>query len=446
MPHLLILMLALMVVMSLLTYILPAGEFVTDANGVNSYVSVARTPVSILDALMLIYDGIINSAMIMTLLLVMGACIAVILGTQAIDRVIDCCLYKLQNRGIVVLIPVMFILMALLGGFNGSDALIAVIPIGVMFAKKLRVDPIAAAGVTLLATMIGFGTSPTGIFLAQMLMGVPLLSGFGCRIINLGICAVIGAVYVTVYALRVSRNPAKSAMGDGAWMAELEGDAGHLEEKKLDIRDLLIVILFVAQFVAIIVLTNVFSLSYSVMIAIQIPVALVCGLLGRMKLNQIGMVFEKGAQGMAFICLIIGFAGTLSLIMKNGNILATIAYYASLPLQGLSAGVASVGLSLIIMVLNFVVPSASAKAAVLIPIMQPMAVNLGIDLQTAVQSFQIGDGLTNIISPFLGWTIGGLTMAKVPYQKWVKWVLPLLGILLVVEYVFLMVVNAVGWF
>ena len=135
----------------------------------------------------------------------------------------------------------------------------------------------------------------------------------------------------------------------------------------------------------------------------------------------------------------------LCLLYTSGNILDTIAYYASLPLQNLGAGFASIGISIVVSLLNFFIPSASAKAAALVPIVKPMAETLGIPLQVATQAFQIGDGFCNLISPFLGWTMGGLAIAKVPYQKWVKWVLPLLIILLVFEYVVLFILSGIGW-
>ena len=140
-PHLLFLLLGLMVLMSILTYILPAGQFVEGANGVREYVRVERTPVNIVQALFYIYDGIANSSMLLAVLLSIGGCVTIPLETKALDNVIDVCLYKLQDKGSTVLLPIMFFLMALLGGFAGNDALVAVVPIGVLFAKKLRLIP-----------------------------------------------------------------------------------------------------------------------------------------------------------------------------------------------------------------------------------------------------------------------------------------------------------------
>lgn len=443
-PHLLFLLLGLMVVMCVLTYILPAGEFVEGANGIKVYTQIERTPVNLWQGLLYIYEGIANSSTILALLLAIGGCVEIVLGTKALDHLIDFCLYKLQDKGSTVLLPVMFLLMALLGGFGGSDALIAVIPIGVLFAKKLRLDPIVGCAVSFLGTMVGFSTSPTGIFLAQSLMGVPVYSGFGTRLLNLLLCAAIGATYLTIYAKRVEKDPTKSAMGDLAWQADL-GDVVALEEKKLDPRDLIITILFFGQFPLAIALNLGMGLGMGTMPAVMIPVAILSGFISGMKSQEIGNTFAKGVAGMGFICFIIGLAGAISLIMRNGHILDTIAHYASLPLQNLSAGFAAIGISMVVTLLNFFIPSASAKAAALVPIVKPMAENLGISLQVATQAFQIGDGFCNMISPFLGWTMGGLAIAKVPYQKWVKWVLPLLVILLLTEYVVLVVLSNMGW-
>lgn len=444
-PHLLFLLLGLLIIMSLLTYVLPAGQFVEVSEGVKEYTRLeSNTPVSIWQALLYIYDGMLNSSSIIVLLLVIGGCVEVVLATKALDRVIDGLIYKLRDKGSTVLLPVMFLMMALLGGFGGSDALIAVIPIGVLVAKKLRLDPIVGAGVSFLGTMVGFSTSPTGIYIAQSLMGVPVYSGFGFRLLNLFMCAIIGAVYLTVYAKRVEKDPSKSAMGDLAWQADLD-DAGELKEAKLAPRDVIITILFFAQFPIAIAFTLGLGLGMGAMPAVLLPMAIVIGIIDRMSANEIGNNFAKGVSNMGFICFIIGLAGAISLVMQKGNILDTIAYYASLPLQNLGAGLSSIGISLVVALLNFFIPSASAKAAALVPIVKPMAETLGIPLQVATQAFQIGDGFCNLISPFLGWTMGGLAIAKVPYQKWVKWVLPLLIILLVFEYGVLFILTTIGW-
>lgn len=439
-PHLLFLLLGLLLVITLLTYVLPAGEF---KDGI--YTPLAeRTPVSIPQAFLYIYDGIANSAMILAILLCIGGCVEVGLATKAIDRVIDGLIYKMKDAGSTVLLPVVFFLMALLGGFGGSDALIAVIPVGVLVAKKLRLDPIVGAGVSFLGTMVGFSTSPTGIYLTQSLLDVPMYSGFGFRLLNLVMCATIGMIYLLVYAKRVEKDPSKSAMGDLAWQADL-GEAGDLKAAELAPKDVLLTVLFFVQFPLGIFCNLGLGLGMGALPAVLIPMSLLIGFIAGMDTDTIGNTFAKGVGSMGFICFIIGMAGAISLVMRNGHIIDTVAYYASLPLKNLGAGFAAIGISIVVACINFLVPSASAKAAALAPIVKPMAEILGIHGQVAAQAFQIGDGFCNLISPFLGWTMGGLAIAKVPYQKWVKWVAPLLGILLVFEWCVLFVLNTIGW-
>lgn len=104
-----------------------------------------------------------------------------------------------------------------------------------------------------------------------------------------------------------------------------------------------------------------------------------------------------------------------------------------------------VNASTVIAAINFVVPSASAKAAALIPIIKPMVETLSISPQLAVQAFQGGDGMMNILSPFNGVTLAGIALAKVSFGKWAKWVIPLVIIYYIVQFILLFILGTVGW-
>ena len=445
-PHLFFLLLGLLMVMSLLTYILPAGQFVDLENGERVFQIIDRTPVNPWQALLNIYQGIANSSMILGVLLVNGGAVEVGLSTKSLDRVIDGCIAKLQDKGSTILIPAAYFLMTLLGGFGGSDALVAVVPVGVLLAKKLKLDQIIAAGIGFMAPMTGFSTSPTGQFLAQSLMEVPIYSGFGFRFVNLLLCAAIGATVLTLYAKKIEKDPTKSAMGDLEWQEDLEiSDTDKLKDTKITTKDLVIAVLFFAQFLLAIFVNLKLGFGMASMPAVLIPMSLLIGFIYGYKTDEIGNIFAKGVSGMGFICFIIGMAGAISLVMSQGHIIDTIAYYASLPLQNLGKGLAAVGISAVVAFMNFFIPSASAKVAALMPIVKPMAQNLGISGQVAVQSFQMGDGFMNMVSPFLGWTMGSLATAKVPYDKWLKWVVPKVALFLLVEWVILFFLSGAGW-
>ncbi len=444
MPHMVFLLLGLMLVMCLLTYILPTGQFIADENGVNQYVSVERSPVNPLRIFPLIFEGTVNSGTVIALLLLIGGSTAMITETKAIDHLIDYLLYKLQDKGVSVLVPSVFVLLTLISAFAGEGA-IAIFPVAVILVKKLRLDPMTAAALTSFAFVVGFATSPTTCHAAQALMDVPIYSGFGVRLINLVICTAIAAVFVTAYAKKVKKDPAKSVMRGTAWMDDLDAGVKELEAKTLSLRDVIIVILFFAQYVVAVYLNLNTGLGLSALPGVMIPIGIICGILGRLDQNQIGNAFLKGVRSMSDICIIIGMAGAISLIMSYGKILDTIAYYASLPLSGLSSGMTSIGIALIIAAVNILIPSASAKAGALIPIIRPIAGNLGLAPQVTVQAFQIGDGLMNGVSPFMGTNLGILEMCKVDYRRWLKWYLPICIILYIVEFIFLYIVTISGW-
>lgn len=448
MPHIFFLMLGLIFIMSLLTYVVPAGQFAQGANGalIGDQFSLleAQTPVSPWKALLLLFDGIKNSGFVISLLLVNGGTMGIILGTGAIDEVTNWAIFKLQDKGIKVLLPIVFFLLGIIGGFGGGDQMIAIVPIGIMLARKLRLDPIVAVGVTFFASFIGFGTGPTNLMLPQLMMELPIYSGFGARMIALLVCLTIGCVYLTRYALKIAKDPSKSLMGNTDWLKDCN-DAGNMEEVKLNPRAVIVSLIFILQYVVIVYLFLVMKKGYEYMPAVLMVAALLAGFIYGKSTDEIGNEFAKGASGMGFICFIIGLATTMNLVMKNGNILHTLVFYATKPLNAIPVQISAIGMSTIIAFINVLIPSASAKAAILFPIIKPISEALGMTPQLAVSAFQYGDGFTNLISPALGVTVGSLALTGVPYSKWFKFVLPVIIMMFLACMVILYLLGAAGW-
>lgn len=442
MPHLLFMMLGLMILMCAMTYILPTGIY-EEINGVQTYVAVERTPVNIVMALMYIVDGIVNSATIIALLLVTGGCMAIVLGTKAIDRLVDYALYRLQDKGSTVLIPCVFFIISIVGGFN-IEASVPLFPLGILVAKKLKLDNMAAAGITVLAALVGWSTSPASCYVAQLMIGVPMYSGFAVRALNLLLASIVGSVFVLIYVKRIEKDPKKSVEGNDEWTKEYS-QTEKIQEAKLHVKDVVIIALFFAQYAIYFYLMLQLGFGVGALPTVMIPISIFCGKLNGDSFDTIGKRFENGTKDMSFLCVLVGLAAVVSLIMKNGQIMATITYYLSMPLQKLDSGIATIGIAAVIAAINFVIPSASAKAAALIPIIKPMAEMLSISPQLAVQAFQVGDGFMNILSPFNAVTLAGIALAKVPYGKWAKWVIPLMIVYYIMEFTFLFILGSIGW-
>ncbi len=252
--------------------------------------------------------------------------------------------------------------------------------------------------------------------------------------------------YTLHYARKISKGPTKSAMGNTDWMETYHAETGDgMEVVAFNPRAALVTVLFFAQYFVIVYMMTMLGMENTITPAVQIPVAIHCGLIYGQNLDKIGAAFAKGTSGMAFVAAVIGLAGTMSLVMENGNILHTIVYYACLPLRELSLGLASVGMSAIVAFLNLFVPSASSKMAILIPIIKPMAESLGMSGNLAVSAFQFGDGFTNLVTPALGAPASSLAIAGVPLSKWLKWALAITLLMLVISWIILYFLGSVGW-
>lgn len=454
MPHLFWIMMGLLLITSLLTYVIPAGQFATDPEtgkilGTRFNYLGYQTPVGPVAMFMTILEGLTSSSLIGYSVMVSGASVAIVMGTGAFDEFLDWAIYKLKDKDDTVLIMIMFALMVYLGAFGGSDALIAIVPVGVMFARKLRLDPICAIGVSTFATLLGFGTGPTKQTTTQLLMGVQIYGTFFTMFISMNIFMIVGMYFIVSYARKIKKDPTKSLMWDDGWRPEeAVVDTSSLKETKLSGRTIAVLLIYISQYIILVgypLITGDTSLTFKMMIAIGIIVAILCGFIGGFSMDKIGNEFAKGLASMAFVAFVIGLAKVMSLVMTNGNILHTIVYWITRPLMNLPLAVASVGMTLVISVINLIIPSASSKAAILVPILSPIAEALGLMPELAVQAFQYGDGFTNMISPFLGWTVGSLVTAGVPFPKWMRWVLPKVFAFMALACLVMFGLTTFGW-
>ncbi|MBR3211917.1 MAG: AbgT family transporter, partial [Firmicutes bacterium] len=140
---------------------------------------------------------------------------------------------------------------------------------------------------------------------------------------------------------------------------------------------------------------------------------------------KVARTFVEGSKKMVYAALLIGLASCISIILTDGQIIHTIIHAITLSLTTLPKALAAVCMFLVNLVFNFFVSSASGQAAIVMPIMVPMADILNISRQVAVLAFQYGDGFSNSIIPTSGVLMAALGVAKVPFDKWVKFMWPL---------------------
>ncbi|HJX72303.1 MAG TPA: AbgT family transporter, partial [Bacteroidales bacterium] len=153
--------------------------------------------------------------------------------------------------------------------------------------------------------------------------------------------------------------------------------------------------------------------------------------------NKIVKLFLEGVKDIIPAAMVVGLAGGIIVILEDGNVIDTILYRLSMSMESMGK-VSTVGMMYVIQtIINIAIPSGSAKAALTMPIMAPFSDLVGLSRQATVMAYQFGDGFTNMITPTSGVLIGVLGIARIPYTKWVRWVTPLMIILILLGFIML---------
>ena len=160
-------------------------------------------------------------------------------------------------------------------------------------------------------------------------------------------------------------------------------------------------------------------------------------LICRLPVSDATRAFVKGMEGMVVAALVVGFARGIQVVLEDAQVLDTFIYAAAQLLRDFPDVIAAEGMLLFQSSLNFFIPSGSGQAAVTMPLMAPLADVLGLTRQTAVFAFTCGDGFSNTIIPTSGVLMAMLSLAGIPYEKWLRFILPLFCMLMGLAAIFL---------
>jgi uncharacterized ion transporter superfamily protein YfcC len=279
------------------------------------------------------------------------------------------------------------------------------------------------------------------VMVAQPLAGVELLSGLWFRLALFLPFVAIGIHHIWSYSRRVQRDPSKSLMLD----VEETVQAARTEYPPLTGRRLVVALLTLVALVVMVIGISEFGWYLIEVGAVWLGLAIVAGLVGGLDLDDSAKRFGEGAAELAVAALLVGFARAVSLLLEDGQVLDTIVHGLSIPLQQVGPEVASVGMLFLQTLLNFFIPSGSGQAFVTMPIMAPLADVVGVTRQVAVLAFQFGDGFSNMILPTNIVLMAILGMGGIPYDRWVRFVGPLLLKLLVAAAVALVIAVWIGY-
>lgn len=448
-PHVLVLILLIILFCCGLTYILPAGLYEIDPQtGLvvpNSFHWVENSPISPWRALVEVTNGVASQGVIFALLFIMGGLIYVVIESGAINNVINYSVYKLQDKSITVLVPAIVVLMSAIGALAGQDSLVTFVLVGLLLVKKLRLDKIAALSIFYLSYITGQAAGPTVaiILMAQETAGLAPISGLGARLVVWAALTLLCVIYTTRYCLKISKDPSRSILGC------VEEPDGNDELNKsipvLGTKDIVTALCMLVPFAFYAYGAAAYAWGFPNLIAFAMVAVIVVGIVNRTNPNELAVTFLKGASAMGGICLMIGFAKVVGIVLTDGKILHTIAYAAVTAIGGLGDAFTASGMFIFTTAINLLIPSGPAKVPMLIPLFVPVADVLGITRQVMCLAFQLGDGLTNFVTPVSAVLAAALSMSGVDLRQWWRYVLPYTGITFIIAIVALTILQSTGW-
>ncbi len=451
-PHAITMLFGIIVLVSILTYVLPAGTYERVMVGgkstvvPNSYKTITSTPIGFFDMFKAIPLGFKAAVEIIFIVISGGIMFGFMEKSKAVENAVGTLVKKLGLKNKYTIIVIMTFIYGVLGVAVGYENNIAMVPIAAVLSLALGGDLILAAGISVGAMTIGFGLSPinpytvgTGHKIAEL----PMFSGALLRSILCFTGLSIMAYYNVRYFKKISLNPNKS-LGKGLDVSELTLSK-PISEYQLSPKNWMVIAIFVGGLVTI--LYGVFNFHWYIneLSAVFLIIAFLSGLVSRMSATDMSETVLKSVGLAAPGAFMVGFATSIKILMEMGNIGDTISHQLSVILQDLPLYASAISMSVSQSVINFFIPSGSGQALATLPVMLPLGESLGLTRQITILAFQIGDGLSNLVNPTLGGLIAMLSMCRVPIDRWIRFIFPIVISLLCIAFLALIVAVATNY-
>ena len=451
-PHPYILLFLIVVAVAILTYFLPPGVYdrvVVDGRKVvdpATYHAVDPTPVTLMQFLTAIPRGIVNAGIVVVITFISGAMFNVLQSTGAIEHGVGYAVKRIGVGNYKKLIWIVMLIFGFLGATVGFENNIAVTPIAVFVALALGGDVMVGAGMAIAGIGIGFATSPINPYTvgtAHAIAQLPIYSGIAFRSLYCLCAIILTGFHVTSYMDRIRRDPSKSLVPD----ADTSGLTltKPIEDYELTGRDKAVLSVFVAGMAFTIFGVLRYGWYLNEMAGLFLLIGIVGAFVGGIRPNRMVELMIEGAKSVAGGALAIGVALAIQVVMKDGNITDAVIHGLVAPLQGLGGYASAVLMSVAHCLINFLIPSGSGQAMATMPVMIPLSDLVGMTRQVSVMAFQIGDGVTNLCYPTVGGMLAMLALTRVPFDRWFRFVFPLVVKVVLLGWVFMCVGIAIGW-
>ena len=453
-PHVFLILIFPILLGSLLTYLIPAGAFdrAMDAStGQNlvipgSYHIVEATPVPPWQIPIKFYESLVSAsaAKLIFFIFIIGGSFEIVMESGCIAALCGKTVSIFQNKGVFIIPVFVSLFFFFLFTMGLATASVIFVPIGIAIARALDMDPLTGMAMVMIGTNAGFTAgifNPFSVGIAQSISELPLFSGAWIRWLLLLVLITVTSMYLISFSRRSKRSALPVHEEQQLWEAAREA-SGY---RDFTVRHGIVLLDFI--FMLIVITYGVSKLKWDISeIAVSFLVmSILAGISSGIGLNKTCDTFISGCRKMMKGALIIGIAATLRTVLTEGNILDPSANSLIQEVYHLPVWAQLTGMCYANALIDPVITSGSAHAAVVMPVMVPMADALHISRQSAVLAFQLGDGLVNLISPVSTTLTGCLAVSGISYRKWLSMYLPLVGIYMIIGTAFMILAGVTGY-
>ncbi len=451
-PHPVVILFIIIIFVTILTYIIPAGSFereIVDGRSrvvPGTYKSLPSKPVHLLNMFKALPLGFKTAAEIIFAVLAGGIMFGILEKTRMIENVIGTTIRKLGLERRFLIVVLVTYIYGMLGVAVGYENNIAMVPIAAVLSLALGGDLILAAGMSVGAITVGFGLSPINPYtvgIGHQIAEMPIFSGAMIRSILCFTGLTLLALFNVRYFKKIIKDPSKS-LGKGL---DVEGLSlsQSIDDYRISRNNYLVLFIFLGGLAF--MLFGIFTYEWYIneISAVFIMIAVASGIVAGLNGNEISETAFKSISLAAPGAFMVGYATSIKVLLEMGEIADTICYRLADWLTFLPSELAAVSMSAAQSFINLFIPSGSGQALATLPIMIPVGDLLGLTRQTTILAFQIGDGVTNLFNPTLGGLIAMLALCRVPLDRWIRFIFPLALMILVVSWVVLNITVFIHW-
>ncbi|MCQ2387274.1 MAG: AbgT family transporter [Clostridia bacterium] len=429
-----------MVLCYVLTFIIPAGQFQREelADGTQKIIDGTYSQIGdvkfsfwqwIASPILVLNPNYTLSVLFVVIfLLVIGGIFGCLNKCGIMQYMIDKITAKFGHKKYLLLAIITLFFMAM-GSLIGSfEEVVPLVPIIVALSINLGWDVLTGLGMSLLAVSSGFASgvcNPFTVGVAQTCAGLPMFSGIWLRLVSFVLIYALLFSFLYLYAKRVDTKSGQQVLLNINFIPDKKFDRAVLSFAV--ILGIGIAIVFASAFIKAIQGITMVIIALMFLIA----GATACFVSG-MELKPFLSKFKDGLIEMLPAVLLVLIASSIKYILEKSMILDTILFGVVKVASSMPKWTLILFIYLFVLIMNFFIGSGSAKAAMLIPLIVPVANLFGISPQLCVLAFAFGDGFSNVFYPTNPVLLISLGLTETGYGKWVKysWKFQVLNLLL----------------